>query len=207
MKLVAGDITLLLKKWNEGDISAFDALVPLVYPHLRKVAISYVRREKNADVVEPTVLVHELYLRLTRQKSAGWRDRSHFYTFCARIMRMIMIDQARSKRAQIRGAGLTRIPLNEDLVWVEIDSPEILDLDRALNQLKELDPEIVQLVELRYFLGCTAEETAAIMKMSKATVDRELKFAKAWLLQHMHLPASEVSSRIESIRRVPAQSY
>ena len=92
----------------------------------------------------------------------------------------------------MRGAGLTRIPLNEDLAWVEIDGPEILDLDRALDQLKDLDPEIVQLVELRYFLGCTAEETAAAMNISKATVDRELKFAKTWLLQHMHVSVSQV---------------
>lgn len=192
MKPAAGDITLLLKKWSEGESSAFDALMPLVYPHLRQVAASYVRREQSTDILEPTVLVHELYLRLTKQKSPGWSDRSHFYTFCARIMRMILIDQARSKHAQVRGAGLTRIPLNEDLAWVEIDGPEILDLDRALNQLKDLDPEIVRLVELRYFLGCTVEEIVAVMNISKATVDRELKFAKTWLFQHMHLSGSQV---------------
>lgn len=192
MKPAAGDITLLLKKWSKGEASAFDALVPLVYPHLRKVAAVYMRREQSADVMEPTVLVHELYLRLTKQRNPDWGDRSHFYTFCARMMRMMLIDQARSKRAEIHGAGLRRIPLNEDIAWVQIDSPEILDLDRALNQLKEVDPKIVQLVELRYFLGCTAEETASLMNISKATVDRELKFAKTWLLQHMQLPASPV---------------
>jgi len=183
----AGDITLLLEKWSGGEASAFDALIPLVYPHLRQVAAGYMRREQTADVMEPTVLVHELYLRLTKQRSPGWGDRSHFYTFCARIMRMILVDQARAKQAQMHGAGMKRIPLDEDLAWVEIDSPEILDLDRTLNQLKDLDPKIVQLVELRYFLGCTAEETATVMNISKATVDRELKFAKTWLLQHMHL--------------------
>jgi RNA polymerase sigma factor (TIGR02999 family) len=187
MKSELGDITLLLKKWSEGESSAFDDLVPLVYPHLRRIAASYVRRERSAELVEPTVLVHELYLRLTKQKSVGWTDRGHFYTFCARIMRMILIDQARSKNAQIHGAGLRRIPLNEDLAWVEIDGPEILDLDRALNLLRNLDPKIVQLVEVRYFLGCTAEETAAVLNISKATVDRELKFARTWLLQQMRL--------------------
>ena len=192
MKPATGDITLLLKKWSEGEASAFDALVPLVYPHLRQVASSYMRREQNADIMQPTVLVHELYLRLTKQKNPVWGDRSHFYTFCARIMRMILIDQARLKHADMHGASLTRIPLNEDLAWVEVDSPEILDLDRALDKLKDLDPKIVQLVEMRYFLGCTAEETASVMNISKATVDRELKFAKTWLLQHMHLPAPQV---------------
>jgi len=190
MKPAMGDITLLLKKWSDGDASAFDELVPLVYPHLRHIAAGYVHREQNPDVCEPTVLVHELYLRLLKQREPGWEDRRHFYIFCARMMRMILIDQARANHAQMRGAGLSRVPLNEDLAWVEVDSPELLDLDRALNQLKELDPAKVQLVELRYFLGCTAEETAAVMDISKATVDRELKFVKTWLFQRIHSPAA-----------------
>ena len=188
-----GDITLLLKKWNGGDSSAFNELVPLVYPHLRHIAAGYVHRELNPDILEPTVLVHELYLRLLKQREAGWDDRRHFYVFCARIMRMILIDQARANHAQIRGAGYSRVPLNEDLAWVEIDSPELLDLNRALDQLHELDPQKVQLVELRYFLGCTAEETAAVMDISKATVDRELKFIKTWLFQRIHSSARIVS--------------
>ena len=185
MKPAAGDVTLLLKRWGEGESSAFDELVPLVYPHLRHIAAGYVHREQNPDVIEPTVLVHELYLRLLNQRKPGWEDRRHFYIFCARLMRMILIDQARMHHAQIHGAGYTRVPLNEDLAWVEIDSPELVDLDRALNQLQELDPEKVQMVELRYFLGCTAEETAAVLNISKATVDRELKFIKTWLFQRI----------------------
>jgi RNA polymerase sigma factor (TIGR02999 family) len=100
MTTATGDITLLLKMWSEGESSAFDSLVPLVYPHLRQVAASYMRREQSTDVMEPTVLVHELYLRLTKQKNPSWKDRGHFYTFCARIMRMILIHQARSKHAE-----------------------------------------------------------------------------------------------------------
>ena len=189
MKPSTGDVTLLLKKWSEGQASAFDELVPLVYPHLRHIAAGYVHREQNPDVFEPTVLVHELYLRLLKQREPGWEDRRHFYIFCARMMRMILIDQARSNHAQIRGAGYTRVPLNEDLAWVEVDSPQLLDLNRALDELYELDPQKVQLVELRFFLGCTAEETAAVMDISKATVDRELKFVKTWLYQRIHSPA------------------
>ena len=192
MKPATGDVTLLLKKWSEGESSAFDELVPLVYPRLRHIAAGYVHREQSPDVLEPTVLVHELYLRLLQQRKPCWEDRRHFYIFCARMMRMILIDHARSNHAQMRGAGYIRVPLNEDLAWVEIDSPELLDLDRALNQLQELDPVKVQLVELRYFLGCTAEETAEIMNISKATVDRELKFVKAWLFQRIHSPATAV---------------
>ncbi|MGD0903182.1 MAG: ECF-type sigma factor [Terracidiphilus sp.] len=182
----SGDITVLLKKWKDGEPSAFDELVPLVYPQLRQIAGGYVHRETNPDVVQPTILVHELYLRLLNQKKAGWDDRRHFYIFCARMMRMILIDHARENQVKMRGASHNRVPLSDDLLWIRIDNPELLDLNRALDELGLLDPERVKLVELRYFLGCTAEETAALMDMSKATVDRELKFIKGWLFRRIH---------------------
>jgi RNA polymerase sigma factor (TIGR02999 family) len=160
--------------------------MPLVYSHLREVAASYIRRERNPDLLQATVLVHELYLRLLNQKKAAWDDRRHFFTFSAKVMRMILIDHAREAQTQMRGAGYERIPLSDDLAWVDIDSSELLDLNRALDELGALDPEKVQLVELRYFLGCTAEETAALMQLSKSTVDRELKFIKSWLFRRIH---------------------
>jgi RNA polymerase sigma factor (TIGR02999 family) len=181
-----GDITVLLAKWRDGQASAFDELVPLVYPQLRQMAAGYIHREMNPDVVQATVLVHELYLRLLNQRKAAWDDRRHFYIFCARMMRMILIDHARENQIKMRGGNTKCVPLNEELLWVKIDSPELLDLNRALDELGALDPEKVKLVELRYFLGCTAEETAALMLVSKATVDRELKFIKGWLYQRMH---------------------
>ena len=180
-----GEITLLLAKWKEGDLLAFEQLMPLVYPHLRQVAAAYIRRERNPDVLQPTALVHELYLRLLQQKRAVGEDRSHFYTFAAKVMRRMLIDQARESQTQIRGGGQERVPLSDDLSWVNIDSPELLDLNRALDELGALDPSKVQLVELRYFLGCTAEETASLMNISKATVDRELKFIKSWLYRRI----------------------
>jgi RNA polymerase sigma factor (TIGR02999 family) len=180
-----GEITVLLAKWRDGEQSAFDELMPLVYPHLREVAGAYVRRERNPDVMQPTVLVHELYLRLLNQKKAVGDDRAHFYTFAAKVMRLILIDHARGNHAQSRGGGHERVPLNEDLPWVEVGSPELLDVNRALDELAKLDARKVQLVELRYFLGCTAEETADLMKISKATVDRELKFIKSWLYRRI----------------------
>jgi RNA polymerase sigma factor (TIGR02999 family) len=191
-----GEITVLLAKWKDGEPSAFDQLMPLVYPHLREVAAAYVRRERNPDVLQATSLVNELYLRLLNQKQAAWDDRRHFYTFSAKVMRMILIDHARGNQAQMRGGGLQRVPLSDDLAWVNVGSPELLDLNRALEELAKIDPDKVQLVELRFFLGCTAEETAALMKISKATVDRELKFIKSWLFRHMHpeLKASEGAS-------------
>jgi RNA polymerase sigma factor (TIGR02999 family) len=180
-----GEITLLLAKWKDGEPSAFEELMPLVYPHLREVAAAYVRRERNPDVFQGTALVHELYLRLLNQKKAAWEDRRHFYTFAAKVMRMILIDHARESQTQMRGGGLEHIPLSDDLAWVNIDSPELLDLNRALDELGALDAYKVQLVELRYFLGCTAEETASLMQQSKATVDREMKFIKSWLYRRI----------------------
>jgi RNA polymerase sigma factor (TIGR02999 family) len=159
--------------------------MPLVYPHLREVAAAYIRRERNPDLLQGTVLVHELYLRLLNQKIADWEDRSHFYAFAAKVMRRILIDHAREAQAQSRGGGHERVPLSDDLAWVSIDSPELLDLNRALDELAQLDPHKVQLVELRYFLGCTAEETADLCQVSKATVDRDLRFIKSWLYRRI----------------------
>jgi RNA polymerase sigma factor (TIGR02999 family) len=160
--------------------------MPLVYPHLREVAAAYVRRERDPGVLQATALVHELYLRLLNQKKAAWDDRRHFYTFAAKVMRMILIDHAREAKAEMRGGCCERIPLSDALAWVDIGSPELLDLNRALDELGALDPEKVQLVELRCFLGCTAEETAALMQVSKSTVDRDLKFIKSWLYRRIH---------------------
>lgn len=185
MQPAKGEITLLLAKWRDGVPSAFEELMPLVYSHLREVAASYIRRERNPDVLQATALVHELYLRLMNQKKAAWEDRRHFYTFAAKVMRMILIDHAREAQTQMRGGGYERVPLSDDLAWVNIDSPELLDLNRALDELGKLDAGKVQLVELRYFLGCTSEETAALMQVSKSTVDRELKFIKSWLYRRI----------------------
>jgi RNA polymerase sigma factor (TIGR02999 family) len=181
-----GEITRLLAKWKGGEPEAFEQLVPLVYSHLREVAATYIRREKGPGTMQATSLVHELYLRLRNQKKADWEDRVHFYTFCAKVMRMILIDHARGHQAQKHGGMAQHIPLSEDLTWVEIGSAELIELDSALEALGKLDPTKVQLIELRYFLGHTAEETADLMNLSKATVDRHLNFAKAWLFRRMN---------------------
>lgn len=191
MQPAKGDITLLLGKWRDGEPAAFEELMQLVYPHLRQVAASYIRRERNPDVIQGTALVHELYLRLLNQKKADWEDRRHFYTFAAKVMRLILIDHAREVQAQMRGGKLERIPLSEDLAWVNIEGAEMLDLNRALDELGALDPTKVQLVELRYFLGCTAEETASVMRVSKATVDRDLKFVRSWLYRRIRPGVNE----------------
>jgi RNA polymerase sigma factor (TIGR02999 family) len=196
---VVGEITLLLAKWRDGEPSAFEELMPLVYPHLREVAAAFVRRERNPDVLQATSLVHELYLRLLNQKKAAWEDRQHFYTFAAKVMRMILIDHARGNQTEKRGGGRDRVPLSDDLPWVVIGSAELLDLNRALDELGTLDPYKVQLVELRYFLGCTAEETAELVQVSKATVDRDLKFIKSWLYRRIHPRAEGDRATADSV--------
>ena len=185
MQSEQGEITILLNEWKDGSPSAFERLVPLVYPRLRELAASYLRRESTPGVMQATSLVHELYLKLVSQKKAAWEDRIHFFTFSAKIMRMILIDNARSNQAQRRGGGAEHVPLNEDIAWIGVGSADMLALNQALEALTVIDADKVQLVELRYFLGCTSEETAAIMNISKATVDRELKFARGWLFRRM----------------------
>jgi RNA polymerase sigma factor (TIGR02999 family) len=191
----SGEITLLLAKWKDGVPGAFDELVPLVYPRLRELAASYIRRERDPGVMQATSLVHEVYMRLLAQKQAGWEDRAHFFTFSAKIMRMILIDHARGAQAQRRGGGAEHVPLSDDIAWVGIGSSDMLELDQALEALALIDASKVQLVELRYFLGCTAEETAAIMKVSKATVDRDLKFTRGWLYRRIGTDQSKDSAK------------
>jgi RNA polymerase sigma factor (TIGR02999 family) len=180
-----GEITVLLTRWKDGEANAFEKLVPLVYPHLRRVAASFMRRERAGGDLQATTLVNELCLKLLNQKNAAWEDRAHFYAFSAKVMRMILIDHAREQQAQRRGAGAEHVPLHDEIPWVGIGSPVLIDLNRALDALAAVDAAKAQMVELRYFLGCTAEETAELMDVSKATVDRELKYSKAWLYRRM----------------------
>jgi RNA polymerase sigma factor (TIGR02999 family) len=178
-----GEITRLLLKWKQGEPDAFDRLMPLVYSHLRQIAAAYIRRERNPGVLQATALVHEVYLRLIGQKKVEWADRAHFYTFAAKVMRMILTDHARSNDAQKRGGGAEHVPLNDQIPWIKIGHESMIELNRALDKLEAIDPQKVQLVELRYFLGCTAEETAEVLQVSKSTVDRDAKFVRSWLYQ------------------------
>jgi RNA polymerase sigma factor (TIGR02999 family) len=191
-----GEITQLLARWNNGESAAFESLVPLVYPHLREVAAAYIRRERAPGVMQATSLVHELYLRLLAQEKAEWKDRAHFYTFSSKIMRMILIDHARANQAQRRGGQAEHIPLSDDLPWVGLNTPELIDLNNALDILNQTDAVLVQTLELRFFLGCTVEETAEIMGASEATVKRNIKFAKTWLYRRIAPSPKPIPSRM-----------
>lgn len=176
-----GDITALLHRWKDGDGAACDQLIPYVYPHLHKVAAAYIRGEAPNQTLQPTALVHELYLRLVQQRQPNFQDRSHFYAFAASLMRRVLTDHARASHAAKRGAGVAHLSLNDEIPWVNVNSEDLLDLNRALEELETIDPRKVRLVELRYFLGCTVPESATLLNISVATAERDLSLARAWL--------------------------
>lgn len=187
-----GEITALLGRWGEGDRAALADLLPLVYPDLRAIAFGYLHRERPDHTLQATALVNELYLRLARQKSLQVANRKHFYTLAAMMMRQILADHARSYGAQKRLAAHERVPLHEDLAWINASSEDMVALDQAMAELETVAPRVVRCLELRVFLGCTLEETGDVLGISKATVAREIDFAAAWLYRHM-FPKLETS--------------
>jgi RNA polymerase sigma factor (TIGR02999 family) len=182
----AGEITLLLDDWARGKPGAVDQLLPLVYDQLHRLARSLLRNERPDHTLECTALVNELFGQLLRQRRVNVKDRAHFYTFSAKLMRRLLIDHARQFRAAKRGSGLARVPLEAELAWVAPQEETSIDLSRALDELGELSPLKAQAVELRYFLGCTVEETAGLLNVSPSTIDRDVRFSLAWLHERLH---------------------
>jgi RNA polymerase sigma factor (TIGR02999 family) len=180
-----GNITLLLRQWGSGDTSALEDLFPLVYPQLKQIARSLFRGERPESILQPTILVNELYLKLLRNHSLKLEDRAHFYSLAARLMRRVLLDQARMENRQKRDGGLP-VQLSSQLTFADGSSPEIIDLDRVMTELEQIDPRKCRMLELRFFLGFTAEETAEMLSVSKATVDRDLKFTRGWLYDKLH---------------------
>jgi RNA polymerase sigma-70 factor, ECF subfamily len=176
------DITELLIAWSDGRREALDDLMPIVYADLRRLAGGYMRREPAGHALQPTALVHEAYVRLIDQKQVKWRNRAHFFGVAAGMMRRILVDNARKRRAEKRGGRWERVTLAGDEVaapgQAEID---VLSLHEALERLAAFDPQQERIVEFRYFGGLTIEETAEVVGISPATVVREWTIAKAWL--------------------------
>ena len=185
---ISPEITALLRRWKEGDRQALASLASVAYPDLHAIAERHLRRENPGHTLQATGLVNELYLRLTQIREVQLVDRRHFYAFAAQLMRMILIDHARQSRALKRAGSATRVPLHEEMAWIDASSEEMLALDSALDQLEELDARKVRVLELRFFLGCTNEEAAELLNVSRATVDRDLEFAKAWLYRRLSTP-------------------
>ncbi|HLJ49152.1 MAG TPA: ECF-type sigma factor [Bryobacteraceae bacterium] len=183
-----GEVTLWLERWSAGDSAALEQLTPLVYDQLRHVAAGLLRREREDHTLQPTALVHEAFQQLLRTNRISLRDRAHFFTFAARLMRRILIDHARRLNAAKRGMSLDHVPLNPELAWIDGSAEMVrtLDLEGALNELAAFDGDKARAIELRYFLGCTVEEIAATLGVSPSSVERDLRFSLAWLRQRLH---------------------
>jgi RNA polymerase sigma factor (TIGR02999 family) len=175
------EVTRLLASWGQGKPEALDQLMPIVYGELRRLAASYLRRERDDHTLQPTALVHEAFLRLVDQKDVQWQNRGHFFAITAQLMRRILVDHARTHLAEKRGSGVPRIPLTEAIIMSRERPAELLALDDGLKRLASLDPQQGRVVELRIFAGLTVEETAEVLGISPATVKRDWSMAKAWL--------------------------
>lgn len=180
-----GEVTQLLVRWNEGDSSARDALIPLVYEELRRVAKKNLAGQSSDHTLQPTALVHEAYLRLVSRKAANWQGRTHFFALAAQMMRQILVDHARKRAAAKRGGNAVSVLVDEASAVTREPSVDVLVLDNALTRLAELDPRQSQIVELRFFGGLSLEETARSIDISPATAKREWSTARLWLYQAM----------------------
>lgn len=175
------EVTQLLLAWSDGDHEALERLMPLVYRELKKIAESYLRRERAGHSLQPTALAHEAYIKLIDQQHVRWQNRAHFYGIAAQAMRRILVDHARARLAEKRGCGEAVVSLDEAVDIFDGRAGQLVALDDALKTLAELDPQQSRVVELKYFGGMTLEETAEVLDVSRATVIREWQMAKAWL--------------------------
>ncbi|MEM8930848.1 MAG: sigma-70 family RNA polymerase sigma factor [Acidobacteriota bacterium] len=185
------DVTRLLHAWRAGESDALDRLTPVVYQELRRMAHRHMRGERVNHVLQTTALVHEAYLKLI-DLELGFRDRVHFFAVAARLMRRVLVDLARERDAQKRGGDAIVMSLEEALVGDDVgDAPrtDILALDLALEELAKFDPRKARVVELRFFGGLTIDESAEALDVGHATVERDLKLAKAWLARHLQSPS------------------
>ena len=186
MQSSAHEVTQLLRAWSEGDHEALDKLTPLVYDELHRAAHRYMAQERPGHTLQTTALVNEVYLRLVDIREVTWQDRAHFFAVCARLMRRVLTDFARSRGYLKRGGESPRLALDEALL-VSLEPPaDLIALDDGLNALASFDPRKSEVVELRFFGGLSVDETAKVLKVSPKTVDREWKLARLWLLEEMN---------------------
>jgi RNA polymerase sigma factor (TIGR02999 family) len=176
---------MLLAEWSEGKPRAIERLFDRVYPQLKQIASALMRGERPENQLQPTSVVNELFMKLIRQHSLRFEDREHFYSLSARLMRRVLVDHGRAERRLKRDGGV-QVPFDEDLAGTVAKSVEIMDLDRVLEELEELDQRKCRMVELRFFLGFSVEETAELLNTSKSSVDRDIKFARGWIHNRLH---------------------
>jgi len=180
------EVTQLLAKWSHGDDAALVELTPLVYEELRRLAHHFMEGQRPDHTLQTTALVDEAYLRLADQTSPTWQNRAHFFAVAARAMRQILVNYAKSSRAQKRRGGALKVELDEGAIVSPEQSQAIVDLHEALERLGTLDSRKARVVELKYFGGLNHEEIAEVMKVSTVTVRRDWVFAKAWLYTELH---------------------
>jgi RNA polymerase sigma-70 factor (ECF subfamily) len=179
------EITGLLKAWADGEPAALDRLTPLVYAELRRMARRYMAKEREGNTLQTTALVNEAFLRLVEVDNVRWQDRAHFFAVSAQMMRRILVDAARARGSEKRGGAAVKVDLNESIDAVQDRGSELVALDDALDALAKLDPRKAKVVEMRFFGGLSAEETAAVLKISAQSVLRDWKIARAWLMREM----------------------
>jgi RNA polymerase sigma factor (TIGR02999 family) len=179
-------ITQLLIDWGKGDQAALEKLMPLVYSELRRLATNYLRRERTGHTLQPTALVNEAYLKLVGQKNAKWQNRAQFFAISAQLMRRILVDHARRRQASKRGGSeLRRLSITAAEELVKDPAIDLLALNEALDDLAKMDPQQSRIVELKFFGGLSIEETAEVLGIGHATVEREWKSARAWLRRQL----------------------
>jgi RNA polymerase sigma factor (TIGR02999 family) len=180
------DVTRLLRAWSDGDEQALNDLMPAVYSEVRKLARSYLRRERPDHTLQATALVNEAYLRLIDQKQVRWNNRAHFFGIAAQMMRRVLVDHARGHNAEKRGSGEAPVVLDEALeIAANAQNVDVIAVDEALAVLAKLDERQARIVELRFFAGLGIEETAEVIGLSPATVKREWAAARAWLRREL----------------------
>lgn len=179
-------ITQLLIDWSEGNPAALDELTPRVYRELHALARTYLSRGRPHQTLQPTELINEVYLRLIdRSQAVQWENRSHFFGIAARLMRLVLVDNARARRAAKRGGEAVPVTLQEAVAFSPQRAPDVLDLDEALSRLSQFDDRKSKVVELRYFGGLSREEIAAALGLTVATVKRDLRLGEAWLRRYL----------------------
>jgi RNA polymerase sigma factor (TIGR02999 family) len=181
----SADITGLLQAWSQGDHSALERLMPQLYDELHRMAKRHMKNERAGHTLQTTALVNEVYLRLVGLEKLDWQHRAQFFALSAQIMRRILVDAARARRYHKRGGGAVKVTLDEALLLVPEQDASLLELNDALEALSQVAPRQAKVVELRYFGGMSAEETAAVMKTSPGTVSRDWQFARAWLMRQL----------------------
>ena len=183
--LTAHAVTRLLKEWSEGDRTALEKLLPLVHLELHRLARRCMKRERPAHTLQTTAIVNEAYLRLVDQQGADWRSRAHFFAVSAQVMRHILVDYARRKYSGKRGGAARKVTLDEVALASTERAAEVVALDDALQGLAELHPRRCKVVELRYFAGLNNREAAEVLGVSEVTVERDWRFARAWLYREL----------------------